>query len=576
MCGIVAVVGERIGQRESTSSTLKRGMDAIAARGPDGEGYWSTDYAAFGHKRLAIVDPDVRSKQPMESENWTLCYNGEIYNFRDLRQQLIQLGYAFSTTSDTEVLLVSLEAWGIEGALSRIAGMFAFIACNKRTKYVYAARDHMGIKPLLYSRDAAGVWYFASSVAAIRKMRSDTQFEINRAAVASFFALGGAHIRQSCYEGIDRLDAAHFMTIAPDGTCNIQNYWRPKFQADFSMGDLIEIVKEYAIADVKSALFLSGGVDSTFLASVVQELDCFHLVSPEESYARLVAERFDRKLVSVRPDLNEYECDVEKATAFHGEPLMSLGIPLAVSRRVREHGYKMAISANGADELFLGYRRTVTPEYTPQYMPLHEEQSYKYLSEQLSHIFRDERNFVIPALEDVFPTMKSIHSGVVEHFYLEGFPPSASFRWTELMTYVLSDLNPTLDAASMYNSVEVRVPFLDHRIVQGVLSWGGEKLIVPELGRKAPLKKHLARYFPQSLYQRPKLGFSIHADELASISDLSEASLRDAMKEGALKLSGGRKFGEFERDLIYLGSCFFGYSKWEHSDGLKLAMPAKP
>ena len=147
-------------------------------------------------------------------------------------------------------------------------------------------------------------------------------------------------------------------------------------------------------------------------------------------------------------------------------------------------------------------------------------------------------------------------------YALSGFPESASHRWLELMTYVLCDLNPTLDAASMYHSIEVRLPFLDHRVVQGVLSWDASALVTPTQGRKAPLKDRLIEYFPQSLYQRTKLGFSIHSDQLEDISRLANKSLADAIGNGFLQVKSGEKFGEYSRDMAYLGSCLFGYSKW--------------
>ena len=569
MCGIVGIVGDYVSaSHDDAASRLQHGLQAIARRGPDGQGTWSGETVMLGHVRLAIVDPDVRSNQPMESENWVLCYNGEVYNFRAIRTTLEELGHSFATQSDTEVLLLALEQWGIEGCLSRIAGMFAFIAFNKATQQTYVARDHMGIKPVLYTRDAAGALFFGSSVTAIQQMCPEAQFEINTTALASYFSLGGVHSSQTCYQGIERLNPAHYMEITSGGEISIRKYWEPQYQSNFTMDDLISIVREYQISDVKSALFLSGGVDSSFLACVYDDLDCFHLTSPEEPYAQMVADRFGRKLISVKPDLATYEADVEAATAFHGEPMMSVGIPLAVSREVKKHGYKMAISANGADELFLGYSRTPMPEYTPEYMPLHETVSKRFLVEQLQHIFRDDRNFEMEALRDVFPSMRDIYMQSLAQHRLDGFPVSASHRWAELMSYVLSDLNPTLDAASMYNSVEVRVPFLDHRIVQGVLSWDASVLVTPELGRKAPLKRHIAKYFPQTLYQRSKLGFSIHSEQLDDISRLSETALTQALKRQMITLHKGARFGEYERDLIYLGNSLFGFSKWADAERL--------
>jgi asparagine synthase (glutamine-hydrolysing) len=568
MCGIVGIIAPKhFSLSDHYDAALDKGLSAIERRGPDGHGIWTNSHIRFGHRRLAIIDPGVQSDQPMSSANWTLCYNGEIYNFQKIRSELETLGHKFQTNSDTEVLLLSLEQWGIEGSLERVAGMFAFMAHNTATGISYIARDHMGIKPVVYDIDEEGRYFVGSSVSSVMAMQPGRNFTVNRESLASYFSLGGSTIIGTCYEGITRLAPAHFMTITPDGSNEIKRYWSPQYQPDFSMDDLIEIVREYEISDVKSALFLSGGVDSSFLATIFSSLDCFHLISPEEPYARAVAERFDLKFIAVEPELEAYEDDVEAAIGFHGEPLMSVGIPLAVSREIKRNGYKMAISANGADELFLGYSRTPVPEYTAPYMPLHEPVFYKYFGQQLAHIFRDNRNFEIPALGTHIPSLLEIGQDAMKVFNLESFPPSASYRWLELMTYVLSDLNPTLDAASMYNSIEVRLPFLDHRIVQGVLSWSGEKLVTPSLGRKAPLKQELSKYFPHALYQRAKLGFSIYPENQGTITDLSSNALIKALDDGFIKMTPGKRMNEYERDVIYLGSMLFGYSKW---DGRKI------
>lgn len=543
--------------------------DAIHLRGPDASGYQEGDHYAFTHRRLAIIDIDPRSNQPMESADWVLCYNGEIYNFRDIRAELEGLRHSFRTTSDTEVLLLALQEWGIDGTLSRIAGMFAFLAYDKRESSLYAVRDHMGIKPLLMSRLPDGAYCFASSVAALVKCQPKRGWQSFKPALASYFVLGAPFTRSSVVEGIERVDPANYIKFLPDGTFSRHRYWQPQYRENFTMDDLVRIVREYEISDVQSALFLSGGVDSTFLAAATEKLDCFHLTSPETGYAREVARRFDRKFVSVEPHLDDFTGDVRKVLDFHGEPLMSCGIPYAVSKEVAAQGYKMAISANGADELFHGYPRTPIPEYQPPYLPLHETRTYRWFSEQIAHVFRDDRNFVIEEFEEYMPSLIEIGHDALAKYHLQDFPASASHRWFELMSYVLHDLNPTLDAASMANSIEVRVPFLDHRIVEGVLSWDGSRLVTPSLGRKAPLKEFLGDYFPMAFFHRPKLGFSIHEESLGDISRLGTRALDAARKRGFVQIRDGERFGEFDRDMIYLGSSCFSYDTWRSISALQ-------
>ncbi|MBC22595.1 MAG: asparagine synthase (glutamine-hydrolyzing) [Phycisphaerae bacterium] len=541
---------------------LERMGKAMERRGPDAQGIVSNERAGLVHRRLSIIDLDPRSNQPMESADWVLSYNGEIYNFKSIRSEL-DSKYSFETTSDTEVLLLAIQEWGIEGALSRCAGMYAFLAYNKQTGLMYAARDRLGIKPLLMARLTEGEYCFASSVTAITKASPDQEWSPFKPALGSFFALGAPFTRSSVLEGIERIEPAHYVTCFPNGDFTTTRYWEPTYQPNFTMDDMLSVVAEYQVADVPSALFLSGGVDSTFLAAATEELDCFHLVSPEMNYAKAVADRFGRRFVAVEPNLDEYQEDIENVIRFHGEPLMSCGIPASVSREVRSNGYTMAISANGADELFHGYPRTPMPEYDPDYLPLHEEASRKYLFDQITHIFRDSRNFVIDGLEEHVPSIEILTYDILKKYHLPNFPRSASHRWMELMTYVLHDLNPTLDAASMYNSIEVRVPFLDHRIVEGVLSWDASMLVTPTLGRKAPLKQHLHQYLPMSFFHRPKLGFSIHGESLASIVKMANRALSTAKREGLIKFVRGARYGEYDRDMVTLEAICLTYMAWE-------------
>lgn len=573
MCGVGGIYTPGSIKFDGDHKTILEGIsDALFLRGPDAGGFSAGENFGLIHRRLAIIDLDARSNQPMESDDWVLSYNGEIYNFRSIRSEL-KSKYNFATTSDTEVLLLALQEWGIEGTLQKCAGMFAFLAYNKRENIFYAARDQLGIKPLVMTRLEDGSYCFASSVAAIVKALPKRAWNSYKPALASYFTLGAPFTRGTVFEGVERIEPAHYVKCLPDGRFTRHRYWEPRYQEQFTMNDLIGILREYEISDVKSALFLSGGVDSTFLAAVTQKLDCFHLTSPETHFAQEVADKFNRKFVCVEPNLNDYTEDVAKVIEFHGEPLMSCGIPFTVSKEVAKHGYKMAISANGADELFHGYPRTPIPGFTPRNLPLHETRSYRWFSEQIAHIFRDSRNFEIAELDEFIPSLIEVGNDAMAKYHLPGFPPSASHRWFELMTYVLHDLNPTLDAASMVNSIEMRVPFLDHRIVEGVLSWDAEKLVTPALGRKAPLKQYLNDYFPMSFFQRPKIGFSIHSDLLGDISNLGESALKNACDTGFIKIQNDEHYGEYKRDMIYLGNSCYSYEVW-HSCEITKCTPA--
>lgn len=564
MCGIGTIFATR-GRKLSKEhhNALEIMAKALYLRGPDAQGSFLDEQIGIIHTRLSILDPHPRSTQPMESEDWVLSYNGEIYNYKNIRREL-QEKHTFHTNSDSEVLLLALQEWGIDIALQKCAGMFAFLAYNKREKSLYGARDRMGIKPLFLSRPEEGIFFLASSPAAICKAFSQKNWQPYKPALASYFVLGAPFTTMSVIEGIERVEPAHYVKIYPNGLLTKHKYWEPQYQENFVLEDLIEIVREHQVSDVKSALFLSGGVDSTFLASITDGLDFFHLKSPETRYAQMVAQKYQRPYVEVNPALNDYEKGIRDVCSLHGEPYMSCGIPYIVSKEVASHGYKMALSANGADELFFGYPRTPIPEHATG-LPSYEEASYTWFHQQLSHIFRDTRNFHIPDLAEHLPSLKDIGFYALKKFYLSNFPPCASHRWFELMTYVLHDLNPTLDAASMANSLEVRVPFLDHRIVQGILSWKSSQLVDEKYGRKSPLKKWISKDFSRSFVQRPKLGFSIDKESLKSISVIGKNNFMSMQNDGFIEINKDSHFGHYERDMIYLEQACFTYSKWNYS-----------
>ena len=325
---------------------------------------------------------------------------------------------------------------------------------------------------------------------------------------------------------------------------------------------LVRIVGEYQFADVPMALFLSGGVDSTFLACATDNFDCFHLTSSEESYAARVAERFGRKFHSVQPDLDVWEDDFRQALALHGEPLFSAGIPAAVSRKCVELGYKVALSANGADELFGGYTRTPMPELGDVTPPAHEKPSFRFFQDQFLHIFRhpDYLEFGKAFADPV--DLREAVAEFLEACWLPDFPPSASYRWFELMSYVLHDLNPTLDAASMSHSLEVRVPFLDHRVVEGVLSMDATQLIDAELGRKKPLKEYIIPFMGKEFLERQKLGFSIDRDKLSGITAAVEKASWGLSPKVGVGVPLDDDNPNMHRDKVYVKNALFAWDLW--------------
>jgi asparagine synthase (glutamine-hydrolysing) len=562
MCGIGGVYSfsDQL-VKEDDINTLNRMKNFMHLRGPDASDTKIFKNVGLIHTRLSIMDPAPRSTQPMESNSWILSFNGEIINFIALRTEL-KKHHDFETNSDTEVLLYALETWGVEKTLHRVAGMFAFLAYNKATGVLIAARDQLGIKPLYYHKQLDKSVWFASTPATIIESLSTNEWRENSGAIGSFFALGAPFTLESTTSGVMQIPPATYMTIEPDATISFNTYWAPEYQTNFTMDDLLSVVSEYKISDVKSALFMSGGIDSTFLASALKSMDFFHIDSPERNYAQKVARKYNSPLVVVRPDPDDYVKGLETVCKTFGEPLMSCGIPYSVSNEANKRGYKMAISANGADELFFGYPRT--PLGTSQnVLPKFEDYSNLWFSEQVGHIFRDKRHFNISEYQSDIPSLLEVGQSILKSCRLDNFPKSASYRWLELMTYVLNDLNPTLDAASMANSLEVRVPFLDHRVVQGILSWPTDKLCTKEFGRKSPLKAHLNRDFNRTFLNRPKLGFSIDKRILSNIQTKTENVFSTYLDNKFIQFNNKPFSAYYERDKIYLKSIMHIFSIWK-------------
>lgn len=552
MCGIAGVYcfsNKYLSDMQKKS--LRNMKDFMHLRGPDASDLKYHDSVGLTHTRLSIIDTHNRATQPMESSQWILSFNGEIINFISLRDEL-RSHCQFETQSDTEVLLMALETWGIDKTLEKCAGMYAFLAYNKITKLFYAARDPLGIKPLYYyiqdDHDSQSAW-FASTPATIMHGLPTQEWKENKQAIGTFFTLGAPFSVESTTKNIFQLPAAHYLIFKPDGSHSIQKYWQPQYQENFTMDELIQIIKEYKHADVKSALFMSGGIDSTFLGSILNDMDFFHLYSPEISYAEQVAKTYQRPLIVVKPNREQYINGLKIIAQTFGEPLMSGGIPYSVSYEARQKGYRMAISANGADELFFGYPRTPLQNIS---LPKHEIPANPWFFKQLGHIFRNKNHFIIPEYQDMIPSLLEIGHSLLKTSFLPDFPACASYRWLEILSYVMNDLNPTLDAASMANSLEVRVPFLDHRIVQGVLSWPEKTLCTQAFGRKSPLKEHLSKTFNHKFLFRPKLGFSIDDQALAQIKAISDETFDYFLSTGFIQLNPKNATEHYERDVIYL------------------------
>ncbi|MGE0625217.1 MAG: asparagine synthase (glutamine-hydrolyzing) [Pseudomonadales bacterium] len=560
MCGISGVWSTRPLAPIDLDSALQAMIRCQTLRGPDAEGLWEGDSIRIGHNRLAIIDPENRlADQPLETKRFVLSFNGEIYNYRALKADLKALDVPFTTQSDTEVLLKAIDFWGVEGALDRVNGIFAFAVYDKKERLLWIVRDRLGVKPLYY-RHQNGVFWFASNPAAIVQADLRASWQLDRSALFDFFELGAPNGARTLFRHINRVLPGELVRITLDGAVRRSRYWTPQFR-DNSVEESIErACRLQREAHVPSALFLSGGVDSTVMSCFLDDLDFFHLDSPERKYAEYVAEKSRKSLVvSAFSSSLEFEDLNDRYVKFSGEPSGSAPIPMLISKAMHSSGYKVAFSANGADELFFGYPRTPAPELSKGNLPssVFEVPPASTHMEQRNHIFRTPGCFFIPGTKVEDRTWER------DLVTLDsGFPASAHNRWFELQTYVAFDLNATLDFASMAYSLEVRVPFLDHELVESALSKRADEFICCDYGRKAPLKKVLKKHgMSPLLWYRPKIGFSVPRKILQRRRKQLDQALFKLAEEDYLKLGPGFRRGS--RDHQYLAAAAHSFLAWK-------------
>jgi asparagine synthase (glutamine-hydrolysing) len=526
MCGIASVISSDPARRAKVDSMLA----VQFRRGPDHLAQVHDGVCAMAHNRLSLLDLSEAGDQPMQLGPATIVYNGEVYNHLELRRQYLG-DVRFRGTSDTETLLHLFERLGVPGTLPLLRGMYAFAVWYADAQRLIMATDPFGIKPL-YVWQGPGEFACASSSAAL--MNVVPKPRIDRAAMARFFHLGGA---DGVWQGVRRVNGGHILTYDHATQRTTERQWyQPTYRPDAAETIdhiLTEAMDQVQLSDVPVGLFLSGGVDSSIAASRMPAgSKAFHLDSDERQHAATVAKRFGMELHVVEPDQStilEAHADIARKT---GEPTMAGHIPWLVSRTAAQH-VKAAISANGADELFFGYPRTATEMSVPE------------LDKMQRHMFRSPHSFTFS--EPIRPPNMDILSD-------PSFPDCAITRWFELRHYIQHDLNPTLDAASMCHSLEMRVPFLDHHLVEAALSlphtWHRNKALLRDRLKAAGV--------PAATVDHAKLGFSMKANDPMIKRRMDKAVLYMA-KEHGLHISKEAT----GRDRSYLTTCCLAWRVWE-------------
>lgn len=486
--------------------------DKLKHRGPDNTGRWRNDCVDVGHTRLSILDLSANGNQPLQTERYVMSFVGEIYSYKEMFSYLNANDDLADHTlpGDSQVLIRYFQKFGIDKTLRDINGMFAIVLYDKIENKVHLICDRFGQKSIYYYHDNE-IFAAASCPSALLHLKE--KWQISEQGLASYWKLG-ATMDNSIWDGITRVYAAERVTYnTSTRLVTTERYWQPEYKPHEDLRELIiDSIKKVKVADVPVYIFLSGGIDSSVVASQ-GFAHAVHMDGKEFEYAEQVAQRFCINLHVVSPGkFDGVECMTDYVSKC-GEPSAAALIPYIVSRETSKL-CKVAVSANGADELFFGYDRMSDEVSTNQYF----------------HIFRNGFDYI----QNDISCDERLSSG----------------RWLELQTYVQHDLNKTLDFASMAHGLEVRAPFLDHRLVEAALS-------VPqaEIGRKALLKQMLREQgFDDQFLNRPKMGFTLYQKPVNYDVD---AAYRWCVQHGWLK-DGKRS----PRDNMYLKAAAFSFKVW--------------
>jgi asparagine synthase (glutamine-hydrolysing) len=567
MCGIFGLLGERSTKAESA---LRLGTQALAHRGPDDAGIEILPLAdnpgqcvGLGARRLAIQDLSPAGHQPMQDPktgNW-LIFNGEIYNFHLIRSELEQLGHRFTSAGDTEVLLRAYAEWG-EASLHKLAGMFAFAIWDMRKGRLFAVRDRLGVKPLYYY-EAPGLFMFASELRSLLATGLIPR-RLDEQAVASYLAFGSVQDPQTIVDGIRALPPGHTL-VWEKAQIAIRPYWRlsdiaTRPAATRSEGEAVEAIRpllatavsQRLISDVPVGVFLSGGVDSSSIVALTREVrtdppDTFSVVFGdtkfcEADYSSKVAHAFGCHHHPIKLTEEKLLQEVPYALAAMDQPTVDGVNTYVVSQAVKQAGITVALSGVGGDEAFAGYS---TSRAVPRMMAFQRYSGWLQLlgrgtsallgpsrTNRLTkaaalaggqyygdHPYFLSRALFLPStVRALLPSFSSRNGDLAGAWNLRALTESVraidpvnQACVLESSTYMANMLLRDTDCMSMFHSLEVRGPFLDHRLWECVLPLEGKLKLDPQ--RPKPLLLRAAgEKLPKEIYRRPKMGFTLPFD----------------------------------------------------------------
>ncbi len=556
MCGFVGFYDA--GTDFDHAAVVKAMADSIAHRGPDSEGFFSDEKVSLGFRRLSIIDLEG-ANQPLynEDDQLVLCFNGEIYNFRELRQQLIDAGHVFKTHGDGEVILHGFEQWG-EALLPKLRGMFAFVIYERRTGRLFMARDNFGIKPLYYWAQG-NVLIFASETKALLH-HPHFKKALNRKRLAHYLTIEYLPDDETMFEGVHKVPAGHWLAWQ-EGMFEVVKWWEPSFdpqegrtrqqEADQIAAALQESVNAHAIADVEVGCFLSAGVDSSLVAnetSHIMKAKTFSIGYGEQKYSELEAAATFAEAMG----LENYSRGIDAAAFFESVPAVQYhmddplpnpsAVPLYHLAHFAAEQVKVVLSGEGADELFGGYplyqegldyhpymkvpsplRKAagavarLLPEGTHgrRFLmrgahPLEERYrrlEYNYTYPEALALLKPEIAAEAEACGAPWEAEAPIFAEVKGHYPGEGqIDEVTAMQTVDILTWMQQDILLKADKMSMAASLELRVPFLDKEVfaLSRTLPTADR---VSKTETKCALRSAAAETLPPVTAKMPKIGF---------------------------------------------------------------------
>jgi asparagine synthase (glutamine-hydrolysing) len=566
MCGFSGFVDFKNTNYEP-ASVIRKMTDSMAYRGPDDSGVYINTFqnsvVALGHRRLSILDLSPLGHQPYHFENITLVFNGEVYNFKEIREKLIQKGYSFQSNSDTEVIIKAYHAYGI-GCIEEFIGMFAFALLDHGLQKLYLVRDRAGVKPLYYYHHNDTI-LFASELKSFHEHPSFYK-ELNYNSLGLYFQYSYIPAPHTIFKNAYKLESGHFLELnLRDKSQKISQYWnvydyynKPKFdisykEAEETLEQLLKSAFQYRmVADVPVGVFLSGGYDSTVVASILQanqteKLKTFTIGFEDDKFNEAP---FAKKVANyLGTDHTEYYCTHKEAfdiipslPDIYDEPLGDNSIiPTTLVSRVASKHVKVALSADGGDEIFGGYPKYINAVRLTQrlhpWLQATMSKGMSFINPKLipgaNHGFNFYTRFIkmqliwssqnpLTAMKVIsqFNTLPELHNRLKHPFELEDSAFNSdreihdhndavnSMLAMDYKTFLVDNNLTKVDRATMSVSFEGREPLLDHRIIEFAARLPSS-FKLKDKSTKIILKNIVHKYVPKEIMDRPKMGFVV-------------------------------------------------------------------